>query len=466
MLALLVAVSIAGRLLLLTARPPWHDEIFTAWAARMPTAGLVEALRLDSGPPLFYLLERPFARAADATDRDNLLRVLPFLAALSLFAAAWTLPRGARRWWVALIACFALVNLYAAEARAYSLLAVLCLFLFALALDGEERPRRLAAVAAVGALALWTHYLALIAVAAALVLALARGRRRSALALAAALLAFAPWIPVLLAQPPSAMAWLLDPPARALPGFLSALGGVGRIPSPFGPPVPRALFAASLAAGAVLSILVFRATRDDAPGRLAALFVFLVLALSLAASVWRPIAFAGRSEMAVLAVWIWAVARAAARDRGVRMAAVAAAALGLAATLFVVAGPHPRPTTTTAVGSLARLARPGDAVLAGPGFYLPARLAADRGRLAASVASLPEGDAAHPGWFVAWPLAEPDVRQAQRLAEGLPPGGRLFLLLPPAYDTPALMAPLAERGRLREIARQDDGVLTVWERSR
>ena len=296
-----------------------------------------------------------------------------------------------------------------------------------------------------------------------LVLALARGRRRSALALAAAVLAFAPWIPVLLAQPPSAMAWLLDPPVRALPGFLSALGGVGRIPSPFGPPVPQALFAASRAAGAVLSILVFRATKDDMPGRLAVLFVFLVLSLSLAASVWRPIAFAGRSEMAVLAVWIWAVARAAARDRQVRMAAGAAAALGLAATLFVVAGPHPS-DDHDGRGSLARLARQGDAVLAGPG-YLPARLAADRGRLAASVASLPESDAAHPGWFVAWPLAEPDVRHAQRLAEGLPPGARLFLLLPPAYNTPALMKPLGERGRLREIARQDDGVLTVWEQS-
>ncbi len=195
------------------------------------------------------------------------------------------------------------------------------------------------------------------------------------------------------------------------------------------------------------------------------MFVLLVLAFSLAASVWRPIAFAGRSEMAVLAVWIWAVARAAARDRSVRIAAGMAAALGLCATLFVVAGPHPRPTTSTAVGSLARLARAGDVVLAGPGFYLPAELAADRGRLAARVASLPEGDAAHPGWFVAWPLSDADVGHALRLADGLPPGGRLFLLLPPAYNAPALMAPLGERGVLREIARQDDGVLTVWERA-
>lgn len=431
----------------------------------MPPAELTNALRFDSGPPLFYLLERPFALAADASGRDALLRVLPFLAAIVLFAAASTLPRGgARSWWIALAACFALVNLYAAEARAYSLLAILCLSLFLLALDGEEKPRRLAGLFAVGALALWTHYLALIAVAAALVLALFRRRHRSALALAGALLAFTPWVPVLLAQPPSAMAWLLDPPGRALPGFLSALGGVGRIPSPFGPAIPQALFAASLAAGVALSVLVFRATRQDPSGRLAAIFVLLVLALSVAASVWRPIAFAGRSEMAVLAVWMWAVARAAARDRSVRIAAGVAAVLGLSATLLVAAGPHPRPTASSAVGSLARLARSGDVVLAGPGFYLPALLATDRGRLAARVASLPEGDAAHPGWFVAWPLSAEDVRHTLRLAEALPAGGRLFLLLPPAYNVSALMAPLGDRGTLREIARQGDGVLTVWER--
>jgi hypothetical protein len=431
----------------------------------MPPAELARALRLDSGPPLFYLLERPFARAADASGRDALLRVLPFLAALALFAAARTLARGsARSWWVALCACFALVNLYAAEARAYSLLAVLCLWLFVLALDGEEKPRRLAGLFAVGALALWTHYLALPAIAAALVLALSRRRRRSALALAGALAAFLPWVPVLLSQPPNATAWLLDPPGGALSGFLSALGGVGRIPSPFGPAIPQALFAASLVAGAALFVLVLRATRQDPSGRLAALFVLSVLALSLAASIWRPIAFAGRSEMAVLAVWMWAVARAAARDRSVRIAAAVAAVLGLCATLLVAAGPHPRPTASSAVGSLARLARQGDVVLAGPGFYLPALLSADRGRLAARVASLPEGDATHPGWFVAWPLSAEDVRHTLRLAEALPAGGRLFLLLPPAYNVAALMTPLSGLGTLLEIARQDDGVLTVWKR--
>ena len=464
-LLLLAVVSLAARFTLLRARPLWHDEIFSVWAARLTTPDLVEALRADSGPPLFYLLERPFARGASAPSWDALVRVIPFLAGLALFAAARTLPRGrSRAWWIALAACFTLGNLYAGEARAYALLSLLCLGLFLLGLRGDETRGRLAALAAVAAAALWTHYLAVIAVAAALVLALSQRRLRSAFALAAGVAAFAPWIPILLSQPPAAMAWSHDPPGRALPGFLSALGGIGRIPAPFGPPIPRALFAASIIVGVALLVLVFPATKGDPDGRLAVLFVLLVLALSLAASFWRPIAFAGRCEMAAVAVWMWAIARAAPQRRALGAGAALAAAFGLGATLYVAAGPHPLPTASSAVGSLSRLARPGDVVLAGPGFYLPALLAADRGRLAARVASLPEGDATHPGWFVAWPLSAEDVRHTLRLAEALPAGGRLFLLLPPAYNVSALMAPLGERGTLREIARQGDGVLTVWER--
>ncbi len=463
-LLMLAVISIAARYTLLRARPLWHDEIFTAWVARLPTAELVAALRADSGPPLFYLLERPFARGSSSPARDALVRILPFLAGLALFAAARTLPRGApRAWWIALAASFALINLYAAEARAYELLALLCLGLFLLGLRGGQTPGRMAALGAIAAAALWTHYLALIAVAAALILALGQRRWRSAIALAAGLAAFAPWVGILLWQPAAAMAWSHDPPGRALPGFLSALGGVGRIPAPFGPPIAPALFMAGLVVGVALIVLSVSATTDDPEGRLAVLFVVLVLALSLAASLWRPIAFAGRCEMAALAVWIWALARAAPRRRALGAAAALAAAFGLGATLLVAAGPHPRSTTSSAAESLARLARTGDVVVAGPGFYLPFRLEADRGRLAARVASLPEGDAAHPGWFVAWPLSPEDVRHTLRVAEELPSGARLFLLLPPVYNVPALMTPLGERGVLRELVRQNDGVLTVWE---
>jgi hypothetical protein len=464
-LVALVALSLAARLFLLLARPLWHDEAFTVWAARLETPQLVAALASDSGPPLFYALERPFARAAAAPARDPLLRVLPFLAGLALFAAAGTLPRGpARAWWVALVACFALGNLYAAEARAYAPLALCGLGIFLLSALGPESVGRLAGLSTLAAAALWTHYLALFLVAAALCLALGLRRIRSGIALGAALVAFGPWIPILLAQPPDAMAWMREPTGATLPAFLSALGGAGRIPAPFGPAPPPAVFAAGAVLGAALCVLLLPAVRSDAAVRLAVVFVTLVLAFAFAASLWRPVAFAGRCEMAVLPVWMWAVARAAPGRRALAATAALAAALGLGTTILVARGPHPRSTQASAVESVARAARPGDTVLAGPGFYLPALLAADRGKLAARVVALPAGDTAHPGWFVAWPLKPEDVRDATLAADAAPAGGRVFLLLPPAYSQPALMGPLEERGVLRELVRQPDGVLTVWTR--
>ena len=459
----LVAVSLAARLWILVHRPFWHDEAFTAWASRRAPADLVAALRVDSGPPLFYLLEAPLARAASSPAEDFRLRLLPFAAALALFALAWTLPRGApRAWWIALSACFALGNLYAAEARAYAVLSVLSFAVFFFGLVAPESPTRLAVLSVAAAAALWTHYLALFPVAAALLLALGGRRFRAAAALVLALVSFSPWVPVLLAQPRDAMAWLREPAAGSALGFLSALGGIGRVPAPFGRTPGVAILAASALLGAALLVLLAAATRADAPARSALLFVAVSLGLALAASLWRPVAFAGRCEMAILPVWAWAIARAAPGRRPLGAAAALAAAAGLAATAFVAFGPHPRSTAASAAASVARLARPGDAVLAGPGFYLPALLEADRGRLAARVVALPETDAPHPGWFVAWPLSPDDRRRAEALAASLPKSGRLFLLLPPAYSQPALMDPLSRLGTLRELVRQKDGVLTAW----
>jgi len=463
LLVALAVLSLAARLFLLLHRPLWHDEIFTVWAARLAPPELVSALATDSGPPLFYVLERPFARAADSPARDPLVRALPFAAGLALFFAVFTLPRGgARAWWIVLGACLALGNLYSAEARAYAPLALGCLAVFHLSILAPETTGRLASLFLVAAATLWMHYLALFAVAAALVLALGLRRVRAAIVLVAALTSFGPWLPVLLAQPPGAMAWLRDPPASAISGFLSALGGVGRIPAPFGPTPPTALLAAGAVVGATLAALLARDARNDSAVRGALLFVLIVLGLALGASLWRPVAFAGRSEMAVLPVWMWAVARATPGRRALAGAAAAASVLGLATTLFVAAGPHPRSTAAAAVDSVARLARPGDTVVAGPGFYLPALLAADQGRLKARLVALPAGDASHPGWFVAWPLSADDVGVAERAADETSPGSRLFLLLPPAYSQAALMDPLARRGNLRELVRQPDGVLTVW----
>ena len=412
---------------------------------------------------MFYLIERPFALAATTPARDPLLRFLPLAASLALFAAARSLPRGeARIWWIVLCSGFALVNLYAAEARTYALLGLASLGVFLFGVVTRETAGNLAALFGAAAAALWLHYLAIFTVAAGLLLALASRRPRAALVLAAASVTFLPWLPILAGQPAAALSWVREKPLETALGLFSAFGGMGRVPAPFGTPPPRVAFVATALVGAALVVVVARASLSDPSVRAAALFVLVTLGLAFGASVVRPIAFAGRSEMAVLPVWMWGLAKAAPERWATRVGAGLAAGLGLAASLVVSAGPHPLSVAGAAVARVGKLSRPGDTLLAGPGFYLPALLSSERGNLLARVAAMPPGDAAHPGWFVATPFGPAEESALERAMSDVGPGGRVFLLLPPAQDTPGIMRVLLARGTVRELARQKDGVLLVW----
>jgi hypothetical protein len=393
--------------------------------------------------------------------------VLPFLAAAALFALARSLPRGTpRSAFVVLLSCSLLINLYAAEARPYALLALLDLALFLAALEGPESPGRLVATAAVAALALSTHYLALFAVVAVAILAAVDRRRRSLAALAVGSALFLPWVPVLRAQPAAAVGWMHEGALASILGFLSALGGVGRVPSPFGAPPARWLFAASAAAGLLaVGALAAGPARGSREVRNAAWFSALVLAATLLASRWRPVAFAGRTEMAVLPVWLWGLSRAAPESRLARAAAAAAAALGAAATVSMLLSARPASAPLEAAEHLSGTARKGDIVLAATGFYLPARLAAERGQLAAEVRPLPPELAGHPGWFLPAFPADEEERVVAQAAAALPPGGRLFFAVPPVYATPRLFRGLGEQVyRLRALTRAPDALVLVWSR--
>ena len=77
----------------------------------------MRALSHDSGPPLFYLLEKPFVAAAEGLRlSDNQARLLPFLALLLLFAGARSLPPGRpRRRFLLLASSSPFLLLYALE---------------------------------------------------------------------------------------------------------------------------------------------------------------------------------------------------------------------------------------------------------------------------------------------------------------------------------------------------------------
>ena len=57
-LAGLTLLFLAIRVVLLYAREPFYDELFTLWMARQPASNVLPNLLHDSGPPLYYWLAR------------------------------------------------------------------------------------------------------------------------------------------------------------------------------------------------------------------------------------------------------------------------------------------------------------------------------------------------------------------------------------------------------------------------
>jgi hypothetical protein len=463
---LVIALSVAGRIGLLLARPLWFDELFTIWAARLPVATLIAMLENDSGPPLFYVLEKPFVYAGERFfSSDVAARALAFAATIALFAGALALPAGpSRRRFLLLSGASPLLLLYAAEARAYALLALLGLALFLLALVFSERPRLSAALFVLTAAILYTHYLGIFVVGAVLIVAAAERRRQSALALLAGASLFAFWVPIMARQPREAVAWMHEPASELVTGILSSLGGAGDIPHPFGPPLPTALVAAGIALTLVLCVALSRRWHADVEVRRGSAFLVLFFGGVVFASIARPVAFAGRTEMAILPVWMWMVARSAEKSRTARIASLIAIAVAVASSAILLAAPREPSPSARALDFIEQTAGPGDVLFAGAHFYLPARLAADRGRLRIPVHAFPVDQAAHTGWSASVRIRPEDVAAVEAVLARAAPASRVYFELPPSYAA-ALRGFLVARGVVQEIVRTPEVVLLSWSRA-
>ena len=433
------------------------------WAARLSPRNLVAMLENDSGPPLFYVLERPFVLAGERIFSSDLTaRLLPFAATLAVLGGAFFLPsRTARVRFLLLASVSPLLLLYSGEARAYSLLSALVFALYILAVEAPETAPRLALTALLSAALLYTHYLALFAVGAAVVVALAEKRRRSAIAAVAGSLLFLLWAPVLARQPRAAVAWMHEPAGELITGLLSSFGGAGRIPGPFGPPLPGALVALGVGVALLVGVALARSWRADDRIRRAVACLVLFFGGVVFASLARPVAFAGRTEMAVLPIWLWTVALAADRDGLARIASWGIVAISALATVLLLTAHRGRPAPGP-LEALEKAARPGDTLFAGAHLYLPARLEADRGRLRMTLRAFPLEQASHPGWAVPTRPRREDTAAVERaLDEAAADGGRVFFLVPPSYVH--VIGPIAaHRGAVRRIAESPEMEILLW----
>lgn len=205
------AVAVGVALRLHTTSDLWLDEALSVNIARLPVGDLLDQLRRDGHPPLYYLLLHGWMELFG--EGDVAVRSLSALFGVGLLPLLWLAARryGGRACAVAatvLLATSPFAIRYATETRMYALLMVLVLAGWLLVREALDRPRlpTLVGVAVVSGLLALTHYWTFYLLAAsALVLGWLwrRGRAnalRAVVALAAGALVFLPWLPSFLDQ--------------------------------------------------------------------------------------------------------------------------------------------------------------------------------------------------------------------------------------------------------------------------
>ncbi|HNX49006.1 MAG TPA: glycosyltransferase family 39 protein [Thermoanaerobaculaceae bacterium] len=452
--ALVLRTAAAG------TRPPWHDEYFTAWASRLSWSDLLAALRLDSGPPLLYVLTHavsalgfpPLAAARSLAVLSGVATVL-----LTVLAARRLWGNGAA--WVAglLLASHPLAVHWGSEARAYGLL-------LAAGAWAWERMSRLTAdgrgswgLGLAVALGCWAHSLGVILAGAFGVCCLLLpqpARRPGLLAVAAGLASHLPWMPVMTTQPTAAIAWMGSlweslpiPPSRllAILRYLpetAAFGGVLDLPSP-----PLTVELAGAAMAVALLVLAGRGASHVwllAPG-----IVLPVLGFWLLASLGVPVFYPGRTQAAFLLPFLLLLA--AAPGRLARVLGLGLATAGLVvSTLALLAWAAAPPSAEKLLALAVRDRLPaGGQVVVGGAWRLGVAFQLQNSGSRVEPVSYPTAAAAHPGWYVSG-YDHPAPGELEALATRLAARPAAVIVAPGA-DTAGDLRRLAGRLGLRSL---------------
>lgn len=295
----LIALAALLRFWHLGAKSLWLDETITAWLAQAPSHVFTHALWRggEGNMSLYYVIMRAWVQLGSTEWMLRSLSVLMGIAVIPIFFILGKHLFGSR---VGLIAALLLtINAchvaYSQEARSYTLfflLAILSSYLFVRAIE-SGRSRDYIAYAVISALAVYSHFFALLLVAAqgTSLLALPRERVRWLnLLLAAIVLAVlaGPALFFIVGRDTGQLAWVAKSSLREVQRFgyfLVADQGTLRQP----------LLAAYLVLAA-LAIMLFVKRRSDQGDTLARWKLILVVcwfivppALAVVASIWKPV---------------------------------------------------------------------------------------------------------------------------------------------------------------------------------
>jgi hypothetical protein len=343
----------------------WIDETLSVNIARLPAGEMVEALRHDGHPPVYYFLLHWWMLAFG--QGDGAVRAMSGVISIATLPLIWWIGNtiGGRRCALAalvLMASSPQAVRYATETRMYSLIVLLASAGWLLLRAARRRPTipRLAGVAVVAGLLLLTHYWSgyLLTATGTLLLWSAWRKpetRRTELKCAGALVAggiiFLPWLPNFIVQATTTGTPWASParPAEVAVSLLVGSDSTGEA---------RML-------GVMLGVLVLLALfgrrvddhrieidiRTQPQVRAEWALVTLVLSLAVVGGVIGAVAFAERYTSIILPVLIVVAAVGITRlpNRTVRIGVVSVVAvLGLAASL------HTSVEDRTQVGQVAR----------------------------------------------------------------------------------------------------------------
>lgn len=409
------AVFVCVRVALLLRRDVGLDEAFTIWISRKPLRELFATLRLDSGPPLFYLLVRAWAPFGFIT--LNVARAVSMLSAIAALAVIAVAPlRNSQRALLALLVALSPLHVYyATEARTYAW----CALLFALAavaadrwIDGADR-RWLVVAAASILTGAYSHYYGIYLFPALIAVALlARSRVRVQEAFYATGTIAVLWLPGLLlmrTQPQSAIAWMrIDDPVARLAMVSSAflrLGFDGR--QTFDPPAALMLLRA-LSLATLLVALWY--TRRSPRARRFAAFLIVPIASAIAAAMlgytaYFPLRF--ESTLTVIVVLWFCIAMSEAPRAMAAATMTVAVAVGAIGTASLFVRSHQNRSPELAVVRAVRAQPKLEQPLVATGHSLLYLAAEMNEEWHPPIHAYPVSHARHPGFEVT--VAERDV---------------------------------------------------------
>lgn len=364
----------------------WLDEAQTLSFAQLPLHDLLNALRTEGSPPLYYVLLHGWTVLFGTSEVVARSLSAVFAVAAVTLAPLAGAKLGARR--TALATAFLLgtspfMHRYATEARMYSLVVLLTVAGFLAVHKALQRPSRpaLAAVAGVTGLLLLTHYWAFFLLATVAVVLIGRARRpigglparRVLAAMALGSTAFLPWVPTFLFQVRHTGAPWGDAPGveiveAALRGFVGGRGEVTLLGF-----VYLALFAVGLLGRPITKNRIVLDPVGQPQARPLAFVVAATLGLGLVVLKLGGEAFAPRYAAVVLLPFLLVVARGLTviQDRRALIVLVSVlGSLGLLRSVDEASGTRTQARTISS--SIAARAQPTDLVAFCPDQLSPA----------------------------------------------------------------------------------------------